>query len=161
VATEPIQIQPASPGDREAIIAIAVATGVFNGEEIITVAELFADYLRDANASGYHFLTARDAAGVLGFACWGPADLSHGAADLYWIATSPQAQGRGVAAALFRAVEDAVRDAGRWVIMIWTSSLDVYAPARRFYERMGAVLAAQVKDFYERGEDLCIFTRHL
>ncbi|MEP7357153.1 MAG: GNAT family N-acetyltransferase [Anaerolineales bacterium] len=161
MATDALTVEPASPGDREAVIAIAAATAVFSAEEIITVAELFDGYLLDPEASGYNFLTAWDSAGVLGFACWGPADLSRGAADLYWIATAPQAQGRGVAAALFRAVEEAVAAAGRWVISIWTSSLDAYAPARRFYLRMGAVLAAQVKDYYDRGEDLCIYTRHL
>ena len=161
MATEPITIEAAHPSEREAVIAIAAATGVFSEEEIVTVAELFDGYLLDPEASGYYFLTAHDGSGVLGFACWGPADLSRGAAELYWIATSPQAQGRGVAAALFHAVEDVVRAAGRWVISIWTSSLDAYAPARRFYHRMGADLAAQVKDYYDRGEDLCIYMRHL
>jgi GNAT superfamily N-acetyltransferase len=161
MAADSLSIQPASPGEREAVIAIAAATGVFSAEEIVTVAELFDGYLLDPESSGYNFLTARDGPGVLGFACWGPADLSRGAADLYWIATAPEAQGRGVAAELFRAVEKAVWAAGRWVISIWTSSLDAYAPARRFYLRMGAVLAAQIKDYYDRGEDLCIYTRHL
>ncbi len=161
MAVKPVIIQTASPGEREAVIAVAAATGVFSEEEIVTVAELFDDYLLDPEASGYNFITAHDSGGLLGFACWGPADLSHGAAELYWIATSPQAQGRGVAGALFRAVEGAVRAAGRWVISIWTSSLDAYGPARRFYDRMGAVLAAQVKDYYDHGEDLCIYMRHL
>ncbi len=157
----PVVIGPALPAERAAIVAIAQDTAVFSAEEVATVGELFDDYLRDAAASGYYFIAARDDGGVLGFACWGPTDLSRGAADLYWIATAPAAQGRGVAADLFRAVEAAVGAAGRWLIVIWTSSLPAYAPARRFYLRMGAELAAQIRDFYDRGEDLYVYARYL
>jgi hypothetical protein len=66
-----------------------------------------------------------------------------------------------VAAALFRAVEEAVRAAGRWLIVIWTSSQPAYQPARDFYLRQGCELIAQVADFYDRGDDLCLFVRRL
>ena len=93
-------VEPARPDDREPILAVTRSVGVFNAEEEATVAELFDGYLRGPHLSGYNFLVYRDAAedgAVLGFACWGPTALSKGAADLYWIATSQAAQGRGVA----------------------------------------------------------------
>jgi GNAT superfamily N-acetyltransferase len=127
------------------------------------VAELFDEYLRDPLDSGYYFLTDRapDSGAVLGFACWGPTPLSRGATDLYWIATARSAQGRGVAAGLFRAVEDAVRAAGRWLIVIWTSSQPAYEPARKFYQRMGCELSLQLADFYDRGDDLMVYVRRV
>ncbi|MGH2522143.1 MAG: GNAT family N-acetyltransferase, partial [Anaerolineales bacterium] len=91
--------------------------------------ELFAGYLRSPEESGYNFLSYRDGDNVLGFACWGPTSLSKGAVDLYWICTSRAAQGKGVAAALFRAVEATTRAIGRWLIVIWTSSQPDYEPA--------------------------------
>jgi GNAT superfamily N-acetyltransferase len=147
--------------EREAIIGVARSTGVFSPAEVDTVGELFDAYLQDAQASGYYFLTYQEDGAVLGFACWGPADLSRGAVDLYWISTAPAAQGRGVAAALFHAVEVAVQAAGRWLLVIWTSSQPAYAPARRFYEHVGCTLAARLPNYYDRGEDLCIYTRQL
>jgi GNAT superfamily N-acetyltransferase len=87
--------------------------------------------------------------------------LSRGATDLYWIATAPGAQGRGVAAGLFRAVEEAARAAGRWLIVIWTSSRPNYAAARNFYLRMGCELSMQLTDFYDHGDDLVVFVRRL
>src|SRR5690606_18031547 len=148
-------VEPSLPTDREPILAVARGVGVFSPEEVATVAELFDGYLRSPAESGYNFLTARgEQAEVLGFACWGPTSLSRGAADLYWICTAREAQGRGVAAALFRAVESAVRAHGRWLIVIWTSSQPAYAPARAFYARMGCDLAMQLADFYDRGDDL-------
>ncbi|MGH2522375.1 MAG: GNAT family N-acetyltransferase, partial [Anaerolineales bacterium] len=77
------------------------------------------------------------------------------------ICTTRAAQGKGVAAALFRAVEATTRAIGRWLIVIWTSSQPDYEPARSFYEHMGCQLAAQLADFYDRGEDLCVYTRRV
>jgi GNAT superfamily N-acetyltransferase len=156
------QVGASTPAERAAILAVAERTGVFTPEEVGTVAELFDGFLASPEKSGYNFLSARAPGGaVLGFACWGPTSLSRGAADLYWIATDPAAQGQGVAAALFQAVEAAVRAAGRWLVVIWTSSRPEYAPARAFYQRAGAELAMQLTDFYDRGDDLCVYVRRL
>jgi GNAT superfamily N-acetyltransferase len=150
------------PTDRDSILAAARSVGVFTDEEVETVNELFDGYLRDPQQSGYNFLSAKDEAGILlGFACWGPTALSKGAVDLYWICTAQAAQGKGAARALFRAVEEAARAMGRWLIVIWTSNRADYEPARAFYLRMGCVLQTRITDFYERGEDLCVFVRQL
>lgn len=156
-----MQVIPSTPEDRPAILAAARSVGVFNAEEVETVNELFDGYVRDPQASGYNFLSCKDGEELLGFACWGPTALSHGATDLYWICTAQNAHGRGVASALFRAVEDAVRQLGRWLIVIWTSSREEYAPARQFYLRLGCVLQTQITDFYDHGEDLCVFVRRV
>jgi GNAT superfamily N-acetyltransferase len=156
-------VAPSPLDDRAAILEIARGVGLFTPDEVDTVAELFDGYASDAQKSGYHFLSYRavEAGPVLGFACWGPTSLSRGAADLYWIATAKAAQGQGVAADLFRAVEAAVRAASRWLIVIWTSSQPAYEPARRFYQRMQCELAMQLVDFYDRGDDLCVFVRRV
>lgn len=156
-----MNVEPSQPGDLAPILTMTEAVGVFSAEEVATVQELFEAYLKDAMASGYHFLSYRENDQVLGFACWGPTDLSRSAADLYWIVTSPMASRRGVAAALFQAVETAVRALDRWLIIIWTSSRPGYEPARRFYQRMGCTLAVQIPEFYDRGDDLYIYTRRL
>ena len=155
----PVEIS--SPSDLAAILAIARNVGVFSEEEVSTVDELFAGYLEGPEKSGYHFLSYREGEAILGFACWGPTALSKGAVDLFWIATSAEAQGRGVAAALFKAVVEAGRSLGRWLMVIWTSSRPEYQAARSFYQRMGCDLSAQLADFYDRGEDLCVFTFRL
>jgi GNAT superfamily N-acetyltransferase len=156
-------VAPSRPEDRAAVALISERTGVFTPEEVQTALELFDGYLSDPQRSGYNFLSYYAPADgrLLGFACWGPTALSKGAADLYWLATDPAAQGQGVAAALFRAVQAAVRAAGRWLIVIWTSNSPHYTPARRFYERQGCTLAMQLADFYDRGDDLCVYVYRL
>ena len=156
-------IELSQPADRAPILAVARDVGVIDAEEVDVVAELFDGYLRDPIQSGYNFLSDRDpdTGALLGFACWGPTSLARGAADLYWIATARDAQGRGVAAGLFRAVEAAARAAGRWLIDIWTSSRPNDDAARSLYVRMGGALTLQLTDFYERGDDLVVFVRRL
>lgn len=154
-------VEKSLPTDLEPILAVTRAAGVFTAEETDTVAELFNGYVQDPRKSGYNFLTYREQAAVLGFACWGPTPLTQGTVDLYWICAAPAAQGKGVGAALFQAVVAAARQAGRWLIVIWTSNRSEYAPARNFYKRLGCTLNLQLADFYARGEDLCMFTYRL
>ncbi len=154
-------IEVSRPSDRAGILDAARSVGVFSDEEVDTVDELFEGYLEGPEKSGYNFLSCREGETILGFACWGPTPLSKGAVDLYWIATAAQAQGKGVARALFDGVVQAARAAGRWLMVIWTSSRPEYQAARDFYQRMGCNLLVQLADFYDRGEDLCIFTLRL
>lgn len=154
-------ITPATATDEAEILACTQAAGVFSGAEVATVAELFAGYMDDPQVSGYNFLVCRDADRLYGFACWGSTDLTAGTADLYWICTHPDAQGRGVARTLFQAVEAAVRAIGRWQIVIWTSSKAEYLPAQRFYSQMQCTLVAQIADYYAVADDLCIYVRRL
>lgn len=152
----PVEIS--RPSDRTAILAVARSVEVFSDEEVNTVEELFDGYLESPEKSGYNFLSYREGEALLGFACWGPTALSKGAVDLYWIATATEAQGKGVAKALFAAVVEAARAAGRWLMVIWTSDRPEYQAARNFYLRMGCDLAVQLADFYDRDEALCVFT---
>jgi GNAT superfamily N-acetyltransferase len=152
-----MEIIKSRPDDLRQILEVAQSVGNFNQEEIDTVDELFQGYLTDALKSGYNFISGIDQGQIVGFVCWGPTPLTQGTVDLYWIATEKEHQGKGVARQLFNAVVDAAREIGRWQIVIWTSSKPEYELARRFYVRMGCELASQIRDFYDHGDDLCVF----
>ncbi|HEY9076502.1 MAG TPA: GNAT family N-acetyltransferase [Anaerolineaceae bacterium] len=154
-------IRKSKPNDLPSILAITERTGVFSKQEVATVTELFQGFLTSPRKSGYNFLSYIRKNDLLGYVCWGPTPLSYGTVDLYWICADPSQQGKGVAARLFKAVEKAALKRGKWMIVIWTSSKPEYKRARRFYEKMGCTLEAQIKDFYDRGDDLCIYIRRL
>jgi GNAT superfamily N-acetyltransferase len=156
-----IEILPSLPGDLGEILEISRNVGVFSQEEVDTVDELFQGYLNDPVKSGYNYLSCRKDGRLAGFACWGPTALSRGTVDMYWICTDKAFQGQGIAGELFKAVEKNARQAGRWQLVIWTSSKAEYAQARQFYLKMGCSLAVQITDFYDRGDDLCVYTRRL
>ncbi|HEY4687834.1 MAG TPA: GNAT family N-acetyltransferase [Anaerolineae bacterium] len=154
-------VQPALPADRDQILEIAAATGVFNTIELDVVVELLEGYYRGPEESGYHFLSYREDGRVWGFATWGPRPLSEHGYDLYWIATHPSAQRRGVARALMAEVDACIRARGGGWVLIETSSTPPYAAARAFYERCGYQCLAVLDGYYRDGDGLVIYVKRL
>ncbi len=158
------------------IMEITKRAAVFNEKEVYTVTELLEGYEEGPEESGYYFLSCRAVAHpernaeeskevrpgqVIGYACWGPRQLSGNGYDLYWICADPAVHSKGVGRALMNRVEDEIRQRnGAWVV-IETSDTDHYAPARRLYERCGYTLAMLLKDFYHDGDGLCTYTKRL
>ena len=107
---------------------------------------------------GYRFLVAEGVAGeVEGYACFGDAPFTEGTYDLFFIAVSPGAQGRGVGRALIGATEDAVRQSGGRLLLIETASKPSYDATRAFYERAGYREVARVPDYYRPGDDKIVY----
>jgi ribosomal protein S18 acetylase RimI-like enzyme len=103
----------------------------------------------------------RDGNQVLGFACYGPRDLTDGAFDLYWIAVDPNARRNGVGRALLAASEKAVCELGGRMLIAETSGTPHYESTRKFYFDMGYENEATIKDFYTIGDDLKIFVKRV
>jgi len=99
-------IVSATKADGDQIQDITARAGVFNQEEVDCVAELWGDYLTlGPKECGYNFIVDRDGDQVLGFACYGPRELTNGVFDLYWIAVDPNARRGGVGRGLITASE--------------------------------------------------------
>jgi len=152
------------PGDKDGpqIHAISANTTIFNQEEVDCVDELWEEYLaRGSERSGYYFLVEKEDGRLLGYACYGPRSLTSGTFDLYWIAVDPAARRGGVGRRLLVASEQAVRKLGGRLLVLETSGLPAYEPTRKFYLSTGYTLEATLKDFYNDGNDLVIFTKRL
>lgn len=150
----------ATEADGSQICDIAARAGVFNQEEVDCVAALLEEYLTDGpDVCGYNFIVDREGDKVLGFACYGPRDLTSGVFDLYWIAVDPDTRRGGVGRGLLAASEDAARKAGGRMIIAETSGTSHYEPTRMFYLNTGYMLEATIKDFYTEGDDLAIFIK--
>jgi ribosomal protein S18 acetylase RimI-like enzyme len=154
-------IAPSRPDEREEIGRVTAEVGVFDAEEVATVYELFDDYVKDPVESGYYFLSYREGGRTLGFACYGPTPLTQGTYDLYWICTDGRAHQRGIGRALLRRVEAEIKAQGGRLIIIATSSRPEYLPAREFYQRTGCTLDGIVRDYYEPGDDLYLYSRRV
>jgi len=155
-------IIPATQADGPQIQSITARAGVFNQEEIECVGELWEEYLTSGSEEcGYNFIVYKEGNQVLGFACYGPRDLTNGAFDLYWIAVDPSARGKGVGRALLTASENATREMGGRMLIAETSGTPHYEPTRKFYFGMGYENEASIKDFYATGDDLVIFIKRI
>ena len=149
-----------APHHRERLVEILQATGVFAQAEIDVALELFDDGMRSAES--YELIGAFDEHGALqGYACWGPTPATDRGYDLYWIAVDPRAHGGGYGRALMSAVEHLLRKRGARLLVAETSSREVYAQTRAFYERGGYVERARVRAFYAVDDDRVIFSKML
>jgi ribosomal protein S18 acetylase RimI-like enzyme len=152
----------ATEADGLQIQDITARAGVFNQEEIDCVREIWADYLSTGpEECGYHFIVEREGDQVLGFACYGPRDLTDGVYDLYWIAVDPNCRRSGAGRNLLTASEDAVRKMGARILIAETSGTLHYESTRKFYLGTGYTAEATIKDFYSEGDDLVIFTKRV
>jgi ribosomal protein S18 acetylase RimI-like enzyme len=150
----------ATEADGPQIQDIAGRAGVFSQEEVECVGALWEEYLDVGPVvGGYNFLVDREGDRVLGFACYGPRDLTSGVFDLYWIAVDAATHRNGVGRRLLTATEEAVRQAGGRMLIAETSGTPHYEPTRKFYLGMGYAIEATIKDFYSDGDDLAIFVK--
>ena len=155
-------ISIATAADGSQIKSITARAGVFSQEEIECVGELWEEYISlGPEGCGYYFIVYREGNQVLGFACYGPRDLTHGTFDLYWIAVDPRARCNGVGRALLTASEKAVRQLGGRMLIAETSGAPHYETTRKFYFGMGYENEAIIKDFYTISDDLLIFTKRI
>lgn len=98
---------------------------------------------------------------VLGYVCFGPTPMTQGTFDLYWIASSPDARGQGVGAALVSAMEVELRGRGARLVRVETSAQEAYGTTRGFYAAMRYEEEARIRDFYRVGDDLIILGKRL
>jgi len=141
--------------------SLVASTGFFSAAEVDIAGELVTERLTKGLRSGYHFVLAERGAGLVAYACYGPIDGAQDSFDLYWIAVSPDEQGKGLGTHVYARAEAAMRKAGAKRIYADTSSSDRYAATRGFYKRMGFAEQARLPDFYAPGDGKVIYVRAL
>ena len=140
---------------------LVTSTGFFSASEVDIAGELVTERLTKGLRSGYHFVLAVRGSELVAYACYGPIDGTDGSFDLYWIAVSPEEQGKGLGTQVYARAEAAMRRAGAKQIYADTSSSDRYAPTRGYYQRMGFTEQARLPDFYGAGDGKVIYVKTL
>jgi ribosomal protein S18 acetylase RimI-like enzyme len=161
-----MKIRPAEQRDRARIHEILVSVGNFTAEEVNCAIELVDAALEHPERGEYivHVLEEPESGPkkmVQGYVCYGPAPLTDGVFDLYWIAVDPKQQGQGVGRLLLRFVENEVRRQRGRMLLIETSSKESYGSTMRFYERSGYDEISRIKDFYRIEDDKVVFCKRL
>jgi ribosomal protein S18 acetylase RimI-like enzyme len=156
------RIRPIEPGDREAIRALIAGTNAFKPFEVEVAMELVDVALTRKGQDDYHpYVLAEEDGTVAAYACFGKNPMTAGTFDLYWIATRADRMGKGYGRAILSFVEEEVRRRGGYLLVIETSSKESYGSAREFYDKVGCTLAAQLPDYYAKGDDKFIYLKRL
>ena len=147
--------------DRSALAGLVASVELFSPAEKTVAMEVLDAYF-DHPGTDYHGQGAFTRRGsLLGYTCYGPTPCTEGTWDLYWIAVSGEARGRGVGTLLVKEMHRRLVTQHARLVLIETSSRADYAPTRGFYERHGYRVVARVPDFYAPGDDRMIFARAL
>jgi ribosomal protein S18 acetylase RimI-like enzyme len=154
-------LRPILPDDTPLLTRLTAATGFFKPHEIVTLQEVLADYHAQNEALGHICRTLEREGDPLGFVYFGPAPMTLGTWELWWIVVKAGAQARGLGGEMLRfAEEEARRRQGR-VLFIETSSQPLYDPTRRFYLKHGYEEHAILKDYYAAGDSKVVFRKAL
>jgi len=155
-------IRPMVISDKAEVMALIGATGFFRPEEIVVAEELIDVYLGLPDQKDYDVVVLeRDGGEVAGYMTWGQTALTEGTYDLYWMAVSPEHQGKGLGRELVIWLEGQVAKLGGRMIVIETSSQPRYEPTRRFYTGLNYAEVARIPDFYQPGDDRVIYVKRL
>lgn len=100
-------------------------------------------------AEDIRFFLARDGATSLGT---GALKIARGYGEVKAMFTAPEGRGRGVAAAIMRALEDMARDEGLTHLRLETG--DELAAAVRLYERFGFSRSGPFGDYVDNGSSV-------
>ncbi|MGB9893572.1 MAG: GNAT family N-acetyltransferase [Candidatus Saccharicenans sp.] len=154
-------LRPMVKTDRQPVLDLIRATGFFTPEEIQVAEELIDIYLNNPAQRDYFIVVVENEwQKVAGYLTYGPTPLTEGTWDLYWIAVSPEDQGRGYGQRLVNWLEEEVKKKKGRLILIETSSQPKYQPTRKFYEKLGYAEIARIPDYYRPGDDRVIFGKY-
>jgi len=154
-----LQVRRTLAPDRDAILGMIGAAGVFRPYELDVAREVLDDALAAGEHGHYQSYTAVLDGRTAGWICFGPTPCTTGTFDLYWLAVHPACRARGVGTALLSRAETDIRARSGRLIVVETSSREDYEPARRLYERHGYTMAARLAGFYGEGDDKLVYLK--
>lgn len=151
-------IRPTTPADRAPILGLIEASGQFDADGLRYVRSTLDAHLA-GQGDGVWF-TADDGEAV-GVAYCAPEAVTNGTWNLLLLWTRSDRHGQGHGTALVRQVEDAVRTRNARLLIVETSGLPAFEPARSFYATCGFAHEATIKHFFADGDHKVVFTKAL
>ena len=157
-----MKIRPITKQDRQSVLEVIHSTGMFTKEEEQVASEVIDVCLTKSGQQDYVVVVIENEQGAIaGYMCYGPTPMTEGVVDLYWMAVHPGKHRQGYGKALIQWLEKDVQEQKGRLIVIETSSRDKYATTRNFYQRLGYLENARIRDFYRPGDDLLIYCKYL
>ena len=147
------------PSDLPELERVLCATGAFNEAEVECAMELLHIVLDDPAQKDYLVAVADDGGKAAGYILYGPVPVTEGNFDIYWIATDPAVQGKGLGRALMEFAEADARARGARMVCLETSSQGGYQRTRRFYDQAGYIQESCIRDFYKPGDDRLTYVK--
>lgn len=154
-------IRAAQHDDAHDIMDIAVDSGMFLPEELQGVGEMLDTWLDNAAEPGHEWIVLDDNGVIKGAAYYAMETMADNVWNIFFIAVKPEQRRCGVATQLITFIEQAVQEREGRILLIETSSLSQYEPARQCYLKLNFTHEGTIRQFYGDNEDKIIFWKSL
>ena len=154
-------VRPAAPADQPGMLAAIAASGLFLSDELGGIADTLTDYFAGPAGDEHHWIIIGNAHTLVGVAYYAPERMTNGTWNTYLIAVDAAHQGKGHGAALMAYIEADLTERGARVLLVETSGLPSFELTRAFYRKLGYDEEANIREFYNAGEDKIVFRKAL
>ena len=157
-----MNIRPIVEKNRARLLSILIKTRAFTSAEIDVAMELIDIVLKDHLQKDYRIdcmVEGEDQA--VGYICYGPAPMTEGTFDLYWVAVDPDFQEKGVGSRLLDFLEETLKTGRGRMVLADTSTLPYYEKTKNFYVKNGFQEIARIPDYYHPGNDRITFCKKI
>ena len=151
-----ISIRPFLREDIESAKAIIDENALFPSALLNAMLQPF---FEDRNSQEYWFVACHDQPVAIAYCV--QEKMTEGTWNLLLIAVKPSMQGTGIGTQLIAYVEAFLQKNHERILLVETSALSDYAPARAFYRQRGYTETARIPEYYTKGEDKVVFWKHL
>ena len=149
-------IRPVIPTDTPSLKAVIEANDLFPSDMLD---DMISDYFNNENSNDL-WLTYEDNQPVAIAYC-APERMTEGTWNLLLIAVHPDYQGKGYGTSILHYIEQMLAARRERLLLIETSSLDNFVRSQAFYLKCGYEKEAQIREFYQAGEDKIVFRKLL
>lgn len=148
--------------DIDSFVSILQSSDFFYDFEVGIVISIFDETMeKGQRESEYFWVKLIQEGKIRGFAVFGPNPSTVGSWDLYWIAVSDEYRNKHFGSIILKDVELRAREDGCRVLWVETAGRPLYLPTRGFYESCDYEKVAQLKDYYDEGDDKVIYRKIL
>ena len=156
-----INIRPVKSSDLDDLKEIIEANDLFPPDMLDG---MIADFFDDENNSDL-WLTYEsnkpEKVAPVAIAYCAPEQMTEGTWNLYLIAVHPDYQSQGIGTSMVNCIEETLKERGERLILVETSSLPDFERTRDFYKKLSYQQEAQIREFYQAGEDKIVFRKLL
>lgn len=151
------KLRAVTPSDLEGLKKVLDSCELFPSEYLD---EMISDYLNNPDTEAIWFTyIANTTPLAIGYCV--PEKLTEGTYNLLAIGVSREAQRQGIAGKMMKYLEALLKQKNGRLLLVETSSDSAQHAARQFYQNIGYVQAAVIKDFWKEGEDKIVFCKKL
>ncbi len=151
------KIRAVTQSDNDGLKKVVDSSELFPSEYLD---EMISDYFNNPDTQDIWF-TYIDKNKQVAIGYCVPEKLTDGTYNLLAIGVSQDFQRKGVASEMMNYIEQLLKQKDGRILIVETSSDDAQISARKFYQKIGYIQAAVIKDFWKDGEDKIVFWKKL